>query len=64
MFCSLHDFISRALSFNLCHCCLKYRRLVTFNLTLIPMMRLFDIPKLSRNTKGYLMSRKAERLEK
>ena len=32
------------------------KTLVTFSLTVILKVRILDIPKLSRNTKGYLMS--------
>ena len=56
MFCSMHDFISKTLSLNLCHCYLKYRRLQQFFcLTLILKVRILDIPKPSRNGTGYLI---------
>ena len=54
--CSMHSFISKTLSLNLCHCYLKCRRLFTFSLELILQVGILDIPKLSRNMKGYLIS--------
>ena len=57
MFCSVHDFVSKTLSLNVCYCYLKYARLQsTFSLALIRMVRILDIPKLSRNAKWHLMS--------
>ena len=59
MFCSMHNFISKTLSFNLCHCYLKCRRLSSLLALhiLILQVRIHDIPKLSRNVKRYLISK-------
>ena len=50
MFCLMHNFLSKTLLLNLCHCYLKCKKtLVTFSLTLIRKVRILDITKLLRN---------------